>query len=272
MTAAHEPRRGPGVHLSVEDLSAAAEGAEPTAEGASEHLLDCAVCRAEVDAIARLLTVLETLEPPRIPQDVAIRIDAALAREATARAASPDSAPHAAADSTARNGSAREEAAHGRRRWRLSRGIGFGLASLAVVAGGLTLAVNLISSNTTAGSASAGSAALKPAASAYAGPERAPSLFNAPSTVAQTSPLALWVRRVLVGEMPDNRINSPCVDDPAFSGALALRVVNGTYQGVSATLVVYANAGAPATVRAVVYAQPCTASSFRVLAEGIVAK
>ena len=266
MTTAHEPRRGPDVHLSTEDLSALAEGGQPTAEGASEHLLDCAACRGEVDAIAQLLAVFETLEAPQLPQEVAIRIDAALAREAAARASSP-SADGASASASAGSASS------GRRRWWLSRRVGVGLASLAALAGGLALAVNLVSSNASSGSAasSSGSAALKPDA-ASGGPRRAQGLVESPNTVAPTAPLAVWVKQALGNVRPDVEINSPCLANPAFSGDQVLRVVIGTYEGVPATLVIYPNGGDTATVRAVVYAQSCAASNFEVLAQGIVAK
>ncbi len=265
MTTAHEPRRGPGVHLSTEDLSALAEGAEPTAEGASEHLLGCAACRGEVDAIAELLAAFETFDEPEIPQEVAIRIDAALAREAAARTASSSPAASASASADGVSGA--------RRRRRLSRGFAWGLASLAVVAGGVTLAVNLISTNAPmSGSAASSGAAIKPYASVEAGPQRAEGQLSSPGLIAPTSALAIWVKQALAGTRPDAQINSPCLADPAFGGEQPLRVVNGTYEGVSAALVVYANGTDPKTVRAVVYAQPCAASSYRVLAQGIVAK
>jgi hypothetical protein len=265
VTTAHEPRRGPGVHLSVDDLSALAEGAQPTAEGASEHLLDCAACREEVDAIGQLLAAFETLEPPQLPQDVAIRIDAALAREAAARASSPNADAAAASASAGR-------AASGRRRWRPSLRFGAGLASLAALVGGLALAINLVSSSNTQTGGAASGAAAKPDAATTSGPMRAQGEANAPNKLAPTSPLAIWVKQALSGTRPDVELNSPCLADPAFSGEQTLRVVVGTYQGVPATLVVYANGSDAKTVRAVVYAQPCATSRFQVLAQGIAAK
>lgn len=278
MTTAHEPRREPGVHLSAEDLSAVAEGAQPAAEGASEHLLGCAECRADADAITRLVAALAAMDRPSIPQHVGIRIDAALAREARARALAHTAASGAPSSSSAESGpaaaarSTRGGAPGQRRRWRPSRGLGWGLASLAVLAGGLTLAVNLVSSNTTTAESSSGSAAMSPYASANRGPQQAPDRLSAPTEVPATSPLAMWVKQTLTGEKPDTRINSPCLADPAFTGESPLHVVNGTYEGVPATLVIYPNGNEPATVRAVVYAQPCATLHFRVLSQGIVAK
>jgi hypothetical protein len=272
VTTAHEPRRGPGIHLSVEDLSALAEGAQPVAEGASEHLLDCAECRGEVDSIAQLLAAFETLEPPRMPPEVAIRIDAALVREAAARTSAPQ--PGAAA-ATASGGGARS----GQSRWRLSRRIGLGLASLATLTGGLVLAVNLVSSGGSSGSAASGSAALRPdVATTNAGPMRAGaegpfgSTGMAVPTVPPNSPLAVWTKQALGAATPKLELNSSCVADPAFGGAQPLRVVNGTFDGAAATLVVYANGADTTTVRAIVYAPPCAAANYHVLAQGIVEK
>lgn len=267
MTTAHEPHGGPGVHLSADDLSALAEGAQPVAEGASEHILECARCRDEVDAIAQLLAAFETLEPPQLPQDVAIRIDAALAREAAARASSSP-----AATSASGSGSAAGGASGGRRRLRFSRGFAWGLASLALVAGGVTLAVNLVSSSAPmSGSAASGASAVNPDASFNSG-ARAEGQLSSPGLIAPGSPLAIWVRQVLAVQHQDAQINSPCLADPALGGDRPLRVVDGTYKGVSATLVVLANDSDSKTVRAIVYAQPCAASSYQVLAQGIVAK
>lgn len=265
MTTAHEPRRGPGVHLSTDDLSALAEGAQPAAEGASEHLLDCAACRDEVDAIAQLLAAFETLEAPQLPQEVAIRIDAALAREAAARASSPN------VDSAAASASA-GTVSGGRRQWWLSRRVGVGLASLAALAGGVALAINLVSSNAPSGSAASSSGSAAKPYSADSGPQRNEGLLDSPGTISPTAPLAVWVKQALGGAKPELGVNSPCLANPVFGGNQALRVVNGPYDGVSATLVVYPNGSDTKTVRAVVYAQPCAVSSYQVLAQGIVAK
>lgn len=264
MTTAHEPRRGPGVHLSVEDLSALAEGAQPTAEGASEHLADCAECRDQVDAIAQLLAAFETFEPPQLPQEVAIRIDAALAREAAARATVPNAGTSRASATAAGKSS-------GGRRWWFSRRLGLGLASVAALAGCVTLAINLVSSSAQSGSAASGSAAAR----SFASNNGVPQIEGKQDTqgaLSPASPLAIWVKQALGHERPNVEINSPCLNDPAFAGQQPLRVVNGLFNGVSATLVVYPNAGDAKTVQAVVYAQPCAAAHYEVLARGVVTK
>ena len=270
MTTAHEPRRGPGVHLSVDDLSALAEGAQPTAEGASEHLLDCSACRAEVDSIAQLLAAFETLEPPQLPQEVAIRIDAALTREASARASLPTASTSTSTDTAATPASTAKKS--NGRRWWPSRSVGVGLASLAALGGVVALAVNLVSSpSTSTSNAASGSAAAK-SFGANGVPQRAEGQLDSPGAIAPSAPLAIWVKQVLGNVRPDLLVYSPCLANPVFKGDQALRVVDGPFSGVASTLVVYPNDGDSKTVRAIVYAQPCTASSYHVLAQGIVAK
>lgn len=308
MTTAHEPRRGPDIHPSAEDLSALAEGAEPGADGVAEHLQDCAACRAEVDAIAELLTAFAELDAPALPQEVAIRIDAALVRESMARAARPgfDAVSHeAVSDEAAADGANFADAASGaggatrspssssadvgttdstrhprpqrgsrRARW---RGLGWGLASLVLVAGGVTLAFDLTSSSAgSAASTASGSAALSPNRQDSAGP-LAQQQIAAPGTMIAAAPLVQLVKEILptrkasetradVGDAAD----SGCLTDPKFSKYQQLASANRTYQGTAATLVVYADGSDSSSVYAVAYATPCSTSSYRVLAEGVV--
>jgi hypothetical protein len=271
VTTAHEPRRGPGVHPSTEDLSALAEGAEPAAEGVAAHLEDCAACRAEVDAISELLTAFAEWDAPALPQEVAIRIDAALVRESMARAAEVDLASDAA---DAKDAVQRPQSSpRGRRpaRW---RGLGWGLASLALLAGGLTLAVDLTSSS--AGSSTASGASALSSSRDSSGP-MAQRQLAAPGTMIATAPLVVWVKEILPTRTsgkagPNTAVEngSPCLSDPKFIGYKRLASTDGTYDGTGATLVVYANGGDSSSVYAVAYAKPCTASSFPVLAEGVV--
>jgi hypothetical protein len=295
VTTAHEPRGGPGTHLSAEDLSALAEGAQPSAEGAAEHLLECAACRGEVDAMSELLAQFEEWDAPAMPQEVAIRIDASLARESAARAATAEHPAAAAAAARASEAAASPEgtlsgsAQSGtssagdapkprRRRWRPAPGLVWSLAALVLIAGGLGLIIKLSSSSTSVSANSAsGSAASQPFAST-----RSPEVFgpgaggenSLPSApvLASGSPLAVWTDQALSGQRPDASINTPCLSDPAFKGSHELAVTSGTYNGADATLVIYANPSDPTTVLAVVYATPCTATSFRVLDRGLVVK
>ncbi|MGH6657830.1 MAG: hypothetical protein ACRDVE_21800 [Actinocrinis sp.] len=267
MTTAHEPRREPGVHLSAEDLSALAEGAQPGVAGADGHLADCAACRAEVDAISELFAAFEILDTPPMPTDVAIRIDAALARESADRAKAP--ASYNGAASPMANATVR------RRRWLTSRGLGWALASLVVVAGGTTAIVSALSSGggTTASSASAsaGSAAGPAKAQAQSpGDTSAPmQSYGQSGGGASSSMLSAWVQQTLSAVHPDAGLSSPCFNDPGFTGKPRVTAANGTFNGEPATLVVYANGNNASTVFAVAYATPCAPGSYHVLSEGV---
>ncbi len=322
MTTAHEPRRGPGIHPSTEDLSALAEGAEPGADGVAAHLQDCAACRAEVDAISDLLTAFAELDTPALPQEVAIRIDAALVRESMARAAQPGAGTgvdnagfiNSALNGAVLNNAASKSAASGspelddavsgsatptqspsspgadaagssqrpkqprgsrRARW---RGLGWGLASLVLVAGGLSLAFDLTSSSVGGSASSAsGSAARGPKAATTEIPL---AQLAAPGTMAAVAPLVQLVKEILPtsdssygpvnGDDAGTVEGTGCAADPRFSKYKRLATANRAYQGTAATVVVYANGTNSSSVYAVAYATPCSVSNYRVLAEGVV--
>ena len=312
MTTAHEPRRGPGAHLSVEDLSALAEGAQPSAAGAAEHLLGCDACRAEVDAMSELLAQFEEWDVPAMPQEVAIRIDAALARESAARAATSGhpaalargreastssgaasvgtGAPETALPESTSVGSTSpgntgpaakspRSATDSRRRRRLpARGLGWALASLILIAGGVSLALNLHTSGTQASSSTAaGSGAAQPYAATNGGqgmngPQAQDSSPRALALRAASAQLSAWTKQALSNHRPEATLDSPCLSDPAFSGSHVVAIASGPYNGTPATLVVYANPSDASTVTAVVYATPCTAKNYRVLDQGVVTK
>lgn len=283
MTTAHEPRRGPGTHLSTEDLSALAEGAQPSAAGAAEHLLECAACRGEVDAISELLAQFEMWDAPAIPQEVAIRIDAALARESAARAQAAGSGIGEKAD-RARASTSPAEAlvpsrttTNVRRRRRFPvQGLGWALASLVVIAGGLGLILKVASSSSQSEGAStaSGSTAQRNAAPYNANPGLG-GAETAPTMVASSSLLATWTTQALsshrsaYGESAGSLCGSA---DPAYANHQLLAMTTGPYEGTPSMLVVYANPNDPSTVLAVVYATPCTAANYHVLASGLVAK
>jgi len=331
VTTAHEPRGGPGTHLSTEDVSALAEGAQPSAQGAAEHLARCAVCRGEVDAMSELLAQFEEWDTPAMPQEVAIRIDAALARESAARAATaghPAAAANAleasAASGTAPSAStppgntspagtspagtpsgnasagsgfpgsaspassspgskpSGDDARPRRRFWRPSPGLSWAAAALVLIAGGLGLIVKLSissaqSSQNSVASSGSGSAAQQPFTA-----QRSPEL-NAPDTRDQPAPssstvrapnsaLAVWTTQTLSEHHMGAMLDPSCLADPKFADSHQLATAAGSYGGQVAMLVIYANPQNPATVRAVIYASPCSSGNFRVLDEGLVAK
>jgi hypothetical protein len=262
VTTAHEPRRGPDAHPSAEDLSSLAEGAQPGAEGVAGHLLDCQACQDEVDAISDLLVAFEEFEAPAIPHDVAIRIDAALARESAARSGESESAART-----------RAGARPSRRRWVL----GSGLAALALVAGSLTLMIKM-GSDGRAASTSAGPVAVNGLATGAT--DALPQYgvnnsLHAPSRLSSTSPLARWAEEVLRFSGAQASVaegDSSCAFDPQFAGHKPLAVSAGTYEGTPAVLVIYAYGGDDSAVYALAYATPCGASNYRLLASGVVAK
>ncbi|MCN9242052.1 hypothetical protein NGF19_14845 [Streptomyces sp. RY43-2] len=71
-------------HPEVEELSDLSEGILPPSRDADvrRHLDDCAPCADVYDSLAEIRGLMNTLaDPPRMPDDVALRIDAALAAE-----------------------------------------------------------------------------------------------------------------------------------------------------------------------------------------------
>jgi hypothetical protein len=70
-------------HVPVEDLAAYAAGDLDAAAGLAveAHLVLCADCRSDVDAVTNATAALATVERPAMPADVATRIDTVLAAE-----------------------------------------------------------------------------------------------------------------------------------------------------------------------------------------------
>lgn len=85
-------------HPEVEELSDLSEGLLPSARTADvrRHLDYCALCADVYDSLEEIRGLLGTVSgPPRMPDDVASRIDAALAAEALLNATAPDTAANA---------------------------------------------------------------------------------------------------------------------------------------------------------------------------------
>ncbi|GAA3819127.1 anti-sigma factor family protein [Streptomyces chiangmaiensis] len=79
-------------HPDVEELSDLSEGLLPPTRTADvrRHLADCALCSEVYDSLEEIRGLLGTVpEPPRMPDDVAERIDAALASHALLDAMTP---------------------------------------------------------------------------------------------------------------------------------------------------------------------------------------
>ncbi|MFF3419317.1 anti-sigma factor family protein [Streptomyces sp. NPDC002698] len=87
-------------HPDVAEISDLTEGLLPPArtEDVRQHLDGCALCTDVYDSLEEIRGLLGTLPgPSRMPDDVAERIDAALAAEALLSATAPDEAPDAEA-------------------------------------------------------------------------------------------------------------------------------------------------------------------------------
>ncbi|MEV0035248.1 hypothetical protein [Streptomyces sp. NPDC050804] len=84
-------------HPDVSEISDLTEGLLPPSRAAAirDHLDGCALCADVHDSLEEIRGLLGTLPgPPRMPTDVAERIDAALAAEALLSATAPDEAAH----------------------------------------------------------------------------------------------------------------------------------------------------------------------------------
>ncbi|GAA3042313.1 anti-sigma factor family protein [Streptomyces glomeratus] len=95
---------GTAGHPEVEELSGLSEGLLPPTRTADvrRHLDDCALCADVYDSLAEIRGLLGTLPAPeRMPDDVAGRIDAALAAEALLDATAPATAEAPSVESAA---------------------------------------------------------------------------------------------------------------------------------------------------------------------------
>ncbi|MFE6056513.1 hypothetical protein ACFQ6N_37720 [Kitasatospora sp. NPDC056446] len=88
-----------GDHPPVEQLADLSEGlvdSPDTVEALHRHLDGCAECRETLDAFAEVRALLGSVEAPPMPEDVAARLDAALAEAADPFPADPGNGPAAA--------------------------------------------------------------------------------------------------------------------------------------------------------------------------------
>jgi hypothetical protein len=264
VTEPQEPRGAAPAHLTPDELSECAFSPETAPAGLLEHAEGCPDCAAELADLRLLLTELAALPEPELPESVAIRMDAAVARAWQ----EVDAEQEAAADRSAAS------ARRGRRpSWRkiaipLSA---LSLIVLAIVGVGEFLAHDN-TTNTTA-SSSAGVAENGPGVT----PERYGPLTN--------STVLAWVHSVLPTNGTHNSSGpmiSPKVEGgacaapgtPQLPGYTVLTTSHREYEGQAATLVVYQNTKEPAspTVYAVVYAGSCPSSTSGILAAGSVSR
>lgn len=106
---------GPDAHPDVDELSALDEGLLPPERDTAvrDHLADCPLCAEVLDSLREIRDALGTLPgPARMPEDIAGRIDAALAAEALLDAEPPHGAAgRAAAESGGTAAAPRDDAA-----------------------------------------------------------------------------------------------------------------------------------------------------------------
>jgi hypothetical protein len=222
------------------------------------------VCAAEIEDLHLVLATLAELPEPELPAEVAVRLDAAIARAWQEADAEQASAPTPV-----------RSAAQGRRRisWsKLALPIGgLGVLVLAGVGIGYAVSQSGVNASSASGSAAQGGAddtALsqwvhsvlpEPAAAGTAGtaaPDNGPQVQPEHKSTAQTQ-------------------NVPtCPSYPQRAGYSVLTTAAKQFDGEPATLVVYQNDTGPAsnTVFAVVYAGPCPTSSSQILDEGSVSR
>jgi hypothetical protein len=255
VTEPQEPRGAAPAHLTSEELSECAFSPETAAEGLLGHAEGCADCAAELADLRVVLTELAALPEPELPESVAIRLDAAVARAWLEVDAEQGAAAAAA------------KARRGRRpSWRkIAIPLG-SLSLIALAAVGIGVALDHGSSGISASSSSGVSA------------EGAPQSYG-PLT---DSTVVTWVHSILAGGRTSGPMLSPkvegvhCADRsvPQRPGYTVLTTSQREFENQPATLVVYQDTREPAspTVLAVVYAGSCASSASGVLAEGSVSR
>jgi hypothetical protein len=200
-----------------------------------------------------VLTELAALPEPELPEAVAIRLDAAVARAWLDVDAEQEERADVAAPGARRG-----------RRWTM-RKLAVPLAAFSLIAiAAVGIGVALHSAGESA--SSSGVSAASNAQSSYA--------FTSENPV-----VAAWVRSVLPNG--SGRAESPMAvgvhcttKPPQRTGYTVLTTSQRAFENEPATLVVYQNAQEPAspTVYAVVYAGSCPSSASAVLAQGSVSR
>jgi anti-sigma factor RsiW len=272
-------------HPPVETIAEYLEDLLPPTAAARlrEHLADCAECRDTGAALQEIQSLLGQTDTPALPDDVGLRLDAALAAEALL-AATPEPAPApeaapvpAPGSSGSASGSAgapprkphspssgpvggtqRPPAGPGRGRARGWRRAALGVAALAVV-GLVGTAVVRINSEGGAGNGSS-SGAKSSAVSAGTGVNGANGDLSSLGVLSDAT-LAQQVRGLLAGTAAMNPQAKPtseaaaraagapaCVlDAAARSGETPLTAAQGLYRGTPVTVLVYTDTAHPLT-------------------------
>ncbi|MEW1637772.1 zf-HC2 domain-containing protein [Streptomyces sp. NPDC093801] len=287
-------------HPEVSEISDLTEGLLSPSRTAEvrRHLADCALCADVLASLEEIRSLLGTLPgPPRMPSDIAGRIDAALAAEAlldstASRAEAPSTPEPRAADDVSRETTpgapgrtgARRPAGHpsgstgpGRRRARRRIAVLAGLAGAAACALGVLLFNGL--TGTGAHDTTTSNNAVRAAGSAAPGEYTAQGLrqnvhrllaagpaANAPQTAPGDTNRTMQLDDPSPGLAPAERPGSPepaqvavpaCVQRATGRTEAPLAAEPGRYQGTPVYLVVLPHAQDPALVDAYLVASGC---------------
>jgi hypothetical protein len=241
------------------------------------HTADCAACTAEVEQLRLVLATLAVLPEPEPPAELAIRLDAAIARAWQQADAEQQQAAAAPVSATAPR--------RGRRPSWARIALPVGALGLLVLAGvGIGYAVNQSGGGSVAGASTGAQNGDNDTALSQWVRSVLPAGAGGASSAAGVGP------NVQHGSGPKSSapnlqgggpkastegLHSPsCPSYPQRAGYTVLTTAVREFDGRSATLVVYVNDTGPAdsTVFAVVYAGPCPTASSQVLDQGDVSR
>ncbi|MCX5211753.1 hypothetical protein OG689_21080 [Kitasatospora sp. NBC_00240] len=296
-----------GPHPSIDELADLAEELieDPgTADSLREHLTGCPECRETLAALAEVSDLLGAVETPPMPDDVARRLDAALAAEAAGKgvdagATRPPghSAPSASAPAHQTPAHPRQEprplptappAGPGRNRRRARRRVllGTAFALAAVTLGALLLRTPAPdqAADTAAGAAAASTAAPSfdvpsPGSPSFGGgqrpgseaPQEQPAIKGGASVYREET-LAAQARQLVRAARPaarpadgtDLSTHTAPPCAPSGTGSL-LATDHGTFEGVPVEVLVYADPGNPDQLDVYLVASDCGTAPATVL-------
>ncbi|MFD7628591.1 anti-sigma factor family protein [Streptomyces sp. NPDC059851] len=291
------PAAGTIRHPDVSEISDLTEGLLSPVRGAEvrRHLAECPLCADVHASLEEIRGLLGTLPgPPRMPVDIAGRIDAALAAEALLDSTTPRSGTDSAAGPDAERDVSRETstttpsgrpprrpAGHpvgatgpGRRRARRRFAVIAGLAGAAACAFGVLLAGNLLggSPDTAARKSTTSATAQGPADGTYTAQALQDSvhrLLASAETVRKASPQSqednstYGLENTSPAQQGD-RVGTdaasvpPCVRTATGRSETPLAVERGSYEGGEVYLLVLPHPGDPARVDAYLVGAACS--------------